>query len=126
MSRRNPTIQTPGETAPSNPPSQDASIQTPGEAAADTGTGSDPAAADALAAQGELKLAQQRIQEQDAEIALLRAKATESVGTAAMIKPGAQRDYRRMRADEIDATKLTAPVLSADGWVTPNTAEKRA
>lgn len=28
-------------------------------------------------------------------------------------------DYKAMRADDIDPTTITAPVLSADGWVVP-------
>ncbi|AZS78834.1 hypothetical protein ELS24_10485 [Achromobacter spanius] len=125
MTRRNLNVQTPGESAPASPASQDDSTQTPGESVADTSAGTDQAAADALAAQDELKLAQQRIQEQDAEIALLRASQTAASGTTTT-KPGAPRDYRRMRAEDIDATKLTAPVLSADGWVVPNPPEKKA
>jgi hypothetical protein len=125
MSRRTLSVQIPGETAPSNPPSQDDSNQTPGDPALASGAATDQAAADALAAQDELKLAQQRIQEQEAEIALLRAQAAAPVAAAAS-KPGAPRDYRRMRAEEIDAAKLTAPVLSADGWVVPNPPEKKA
>lgn len=31
----------------------------------------------------------------------------------------AQRSYRDMRADEIDVTKLTAPVLCKEGWLVP-------
>jgi len=38
--------------------------------------------------------------------------------TKATDKPES-RPYRDMRADEIDVTKLTAPVLCKEGWLVP-------
>ncbi|CUJ67570.1 hypothetical protein [Achromobacter sp. 2789STDY5608628] len=127
MSRRNLNLQTPGEAAQTE--SQTTAIQTPGEAgASDAGASADEAQkADAralLAAQDELKIANQRIQELEAEAAVRTASA--KAPTPSSTKPAGQRDYCRTPSAEIDATKLTAPVLSADGWVTPNPPEKKA
>lgn len=44
-------------------------------------------------------------------------KAKGSKGAAA--EPATGRSYRDMPARDIDPTKLTAPVLSRDGWVVP-------
>lgn len=38
--------------------------------------------------------------------------------------PDAATSYRHLTAREIDASKLTQPVLSRDGWVMPNPAAK--
>lgn len=35
------------------------------------------------------------------------------------ITPAARRDYRNMRASEIDPATLTAPVFTLDGWMCP-------
>jgi hypothetical protein len=47
--------------------------------------------------------------------------ATVATGRPAQQNRGA---YRNMRASEVDHTKLTAPVLTLDGWVCPPPAEK--
>lgn len=128
MSRRNLTIQTPGETAQTEPQANASQIQTPGETGnPDAGGGAsetqESGAEALLAAQDELKAANQRIQELEAEAAV---RAASKSAPASTVKTASVRDYSRTPSSEIDATKLTAPVLSADGWVTPNTAEKKA
>lgn len=40
-------------------------------------------------------------------------------------KPG-RGGYRTMRAADIDHTKLTAPVMTLDGWLCPPAPEKKA
>ncbi|MCW0370258.1 hypothetical protein [Xanthomonas sacchari] len=50
-----------------------------------------------------------------------QASATASFSGSA---PDAATSYRHLTAREIDASKLTQPVLSRDGWVMPNPAAK--
>ncbi|MCY1197239.1 hypothetical protein D9M72_86010 [compost metagenome] len=123
MSRRNLNVQTPGETAQPDPQANTEQDQTTG------GTEGGPVeqtqdAAALLAAQDELKAAHQRIQELEAEAAVRAASSKADPATT--VKPASIRDYSRTPSSEIDAAKLTAPVLSADGWVVPNPPEKKA
>ena len=129
MSSRTTKVQIPGDSAPSD-------TQTPSDAGQAQGqpqdqNQGDPYTAGApgdktaaeVAAQDELKLAQQRNQELEAELAVLRAGQGKPTSTA---KGGAPVDYRKMRSEDVDPTKITAPVLCADGWVVPNVPEKKA
>lgn len=61
------------------------------------------------------------------ELAKLQAelRATEQSKGVGADAPVAARNYREMRADQVDPTTLTAPVLTKDGWVCPATPEKK-
>lgn len=50
----------------------------------------------------------------------------ETGGTAtAAAAPRTRADYKTMRADQVDPTTLTAPVMTLDGWVCPVPPEKK-
>jgi hypothetical protein len=50
----------------------------------------------------------------------------EAGGTAtAAAAPRTRADYKTMRADQVDPTTLTAPVMTLDGWVCPVPPEKK-
>lgn len=121
MSSRTTKVQVPGDPAPSDTQTPSDIDQAQGQTQGNDGA-SAPAAA-AVAAQDELKLAMQRNQELEAEIAVLRAGQGKTTSTT---KGGAPVDYRKMRSEDVDPTKITAPVLCADGWVVPHAPEKKA
>lgn len=122
MSSRTTKVQVPGDPAPSDTQTPGDSDQAQGQAQGLDGAGA-PTDAAAVAAQDELKLALQRNQELEAELAVLRAGQGKTTSTT---KGGAPVDYRKMRSEDVDPTKITAPVLCADGWVVPNVPEKKA
>jgi len=64
-----------------------------------------------------------------AELASQIQAASTVVGAGDVAAPAAapltRADYKTMRADQVDPTTLTAPVMTRDGWVCPVPPEKK-
>ncbi len=100
--RRNHVIQTPGQ-APELPETTDQQ--------------QDAVPADPLAAGSELPDIEENPNPGDAP----PAQSEPEPPTPAPAASAAPRLYRDMRANEIDVSKLAAPVLCKDGWLVPPT-----
>lgn len=121
-----PKIHTPGDAGPTEPSALEALLQgTVPEIAAglDESTDADLAALLALESEGSARkgvldaiaLEQRRRAKEAADDAAERGDTPSYEQSA----PDAATAYRHLSAREIDATKLTQPVLSRDGWVMP-------
>ncbi len=119
-------VQVPGE-APKQPGLADAGAPAAGQSLAPQVDTAKPEAG-APAFDIDALRAQIRAEEQDRARAELGAQihaAASVINSPAPTIAGARHDYRRMRAADIDHTRLTAPVLSLDGWVCPPAPEAK-
>jgi hypothetical protein len=144
-STRVTNVQVPGATPTTEQPGNDqaTTADTGAASTADTQTASSssgkPETVDQATTTGasdvfdiEALRAQIRAEEQSrarAELASqIQAASTviEAGGTAtAASAPRTRADYKTMRADQVDPTTLTAPVMTLDGWVCPVPPEKK-
>lgn len=62
----------------------------------------------------------------DAQMGADEAKAPEAEAPKVIVDRPSRARYAQMGADEIDASTLTAAVLTRDGWLAPDQAGKKA
>ena len=124
---RNLNVQTPGEAPATNPDDQKpvADLQ-PETSANDTPAPVDVEALQARIAELEAEVAKK--QAADPEKNRQRAAAADAeFDRASGAITRADRDkFKNMSADEVDASKLVAAVLTKDGWVAPDQSGQKA
>ncbi|WOS40693.1 hypothetical protein [Xanthomonas rydalmerensis] len=125
-----PQIRTPGDSGPTDPTALESMLKA---TIPDIAAGLDDLSDDDLATLQALEMAgagrkgvtdaiamEQKRRAREAD----EAQASTDDAEQSAYGPDAATSYRHLTARQIDASKLTQPVLSRDGWVMPNPAAK--